>query len=152
MRNVTALPTRATANAAASLLAYTVSLGVGLVYTPFLVERLGVATYGLIPLTLTVVTYFGFLSQSFSIVSFQRLSAHVGDAAAYNRVFSTAVGLSLILAAIAAVIGAAVTMWLDVLFVLPAGFEGAARIFMQRCDHAGSVRCSHSARRNRVFA
>lgn len=80
---------RSAINSAASLVAYTVSLGVGLAYTPFLVRSLGPAAYGLIPLTFSIVQYMGFLVQTVSSTTGQRLIASINDQSRYNIVFST---------------------------------------------------------------
>lgn len=88
-------------NYAASTLAFAVSLGVGVWFTPFLVTRIGPASYGLVMLAVVVVSYAGPLAQTLSTtlaVAFAnaRAKAEVhGDPAALQAAMDSAMGLSL---------------------------------------------------------
>ncbi len=114
---------KSTVNFVASLCAYGISLSIGLAYTPFLVERLGVQAYGLIPLLFTLVQYFGFIAQTVGAAISQRLVAAVSDCEAYNTIYSTAVAMCacLSLVIIAAFILAALD--LGALLNIPMGME-----------------------------
>lgn len=75
-------------NVVTSLGAYAVSLSVGLLYTPFLVHALGIATYGLIPLSFSIIQYFGPITQTLSLTLNQRLSASRSTNQLFNNFFS----------------------------------------------------------------
>lgn len=95
-------------NAGATGLAFAVSIGVGIWFTPFLVTRLGPESYGLVMLAVVVVSYAGPLAQTLS-TSLAVAFAHAGaDAAnrdnpaalqtAMDRAMALSLRVSLILA------------------------------------------------------
>lgn len=118
---------RSAVNSAASLVAYSVSLGVGLAYTPFLVRTLGPAAYGLVPLTFSLVQYMGFLAQTVSATTGQRLIASLKDPPTYNSVFSTALVTCAALAAFALLIGGLLTLVSPSFLQVPEGLEAETR-------------------------
>lgn len=114
---------RSVLNTAASLGAYSVSLGIGLAYTPFLVKSLGPAAYGLVPLTFALVQYLGFLVQTVSATTGQRLIANLKDPLTYNRVFSTTLVACAVLAGIVVIIGIGIAWGAPAILQIPDGLE-----------------------------
>ena len=80
-------------NMGTSIVGAVVSLAIGLVYTPFLVNSLGVEAYGFIPLAYSLIQYLSFILQTLSAAISQRLISQVNVPASYNRIFSTSVVL-----------------------------------------------------------
>jgi membrane protein EpsK len=98
-------------------------------YVPFLVHRLGVAAYGMIPLANSLVMYAAVASTSLnvSINRFMAIDLNRGNDADANRTFNTALALSLGACGILLPPIAIITYIFPVLFNVPAGSELATQ-------------------------
>ncbi|MDF2116068.1 lipopolysaccharide biosynthesis protein [Roseiarcaceae bacterium H3SJ34-1] len=114
-------------NFVASLMSFGVAFLFGIVFTPFLVGHLGVATYGLIPLCFSLLMYLGFLSQSFSQAINRELVAAVAANDKFNRIFSNASFLSLCFGFTLLIFALTGAWFITFLIQVPAGFEDGAR-------------------------
>lgn len=94
-----------TVNFFASVLAYGVSISVGILYTPYLLKSLGPAAYGLIPLTFALIQYFGFVTQTVSIIFNRNLVESRENLEAFNEYVSAAFRLCLGISFIIAIFG-----------------------------------------------
>jgi len=79
-------------NAVVSLLNFGLSLLIGVFFTPYVLHRLGPALYGLIPLTLTIVSYLSVATGGLEIVvsRFVTVALARNDTEGANRTFNTA--------------------------------------------------------------
>lgn len=114
---------RSVVNVAASIVGYAISLGIGLAYTPFLVNSLGATAYGLVPLAFTLVQYMGFLTQTVSATIGQRLTANRDDSCIYNSIFSTGLITCAGLAVVVLLIGGLLAVFATFTLQIPAGLE-----------------------------
>lgn len=119
---------RFSTNVIGNLANFAFNVAIGLWFTPYLIANLGIAAYGLIPLAITVSTYF-------SVVTFAMNSAvgrHItytleqGDREYANRIFSTSLVSTLVL--VIALIGPGIWLFTHVGSVVrvPAGCESQA--------------------------
>ena len=61
---------------------------VGILFTPFLVNQLGIKAYGLVPLSFSIAAYFALATQVISAIVNQKLIANEHDAKNFNHYFS----------------------------------------------------------------
>jgi membrane protein EpsK len=100
-----------------------------LLLVPFLVRHLGVARFGLVPLTTSLSTYLSLLGVGLNSATSRELSHALGkgDATRAGGVFSAAVATSLVLAAIMVLLTILLVPVLPRIISIPAGEEAAAR-------------------------
>jgi membrane protein EpsK len=110
-------------NLAANLAQFFLSLVVGVFYTPFVISRMGVEVYGLIPLANSVTNYLGVLTTaiSASVGRYVTMDYARGDIPAANRVFNTFFFVGLVLTSLLAVGGIVAIPYASGWFRLPAG-------------------------------
>lgn len=99
-------------------------------YVPFLIGRLGLAAYGMIPLANSLVMYATVLTASLdvSVTRFLAIDLNRGDVRAANTTFNAAIVLAAT-ASLVLTIPAGVVVWLfPTLFNVPAGLEGPTRV------------------------
>ncbi|MBL6081170.1 hypothetical protein JMJ56_24525 [Belnapia sp. T18] len=98
-------------------------------YVPFLLQHLGLAAFGVIPLANTLVMYTTILSASLdtSVTRFLAMDLNRSDESAANRTFNAAVILSLVSSAALLLLCLAIAGLLPALFNLPAGLETGTR-------------------------
>lgn len=99
-------------------------------YVPFLIEHLGVAAYGMLPLANSLVMFTVILSSSLdvSINRFLAIDLNRGDAASANQTFNTALLLGLLACAALLVPGLVLVWFFPSFFAVPAGLEQQARL------------------------
>ncbi|HEV2122923.1 MAG TPA: oligosaccharide flippase family protein, partial [Chloroflexota bacterium] len=121
---------RLSINVAANLGHLVLTTATGIFLVPFLVRHLGVAAYGLIPLTLNVAFYLRVFTAALNVTvgRFLTIALERSDDLEANRVFNTALIGNLALAAV--LLGPS---WLMVnhaeqLFNVPSGYETEARL------------------------
>lgn len=85
-----------------SLLLLAGSFVVGILLTPFLVDRLGVAAYGLVPLSFSIANFLALATQVISAIVNQKLVSSERNPPLFNHYFSVFFYLCAVLAAIAA--------------------------------------------------
>jgi membrane protein EpsK len=71
-----------------SLLLFAASFLVGILLTPFLVDRLGVAAYGLVPLSFSIANFLALETQVITAIINQKLVASERDPPLFNHYFS----------------------------------------------------------------
>lgn len=78
-------------NLAANIASFTISLVISLWFTPYLINHLGVAVYGLIPLAATVTSYLGLftLALNGAVGRFLTIALERQDIDDANRIFNT---------------------------------------------------------------
>jgi membrane protein EpsK len=98
-------------------------------YVPFLMHRIGVAAYGMIPLANALVMYAAIISTSLnvSINRFMAIDLNRGNDADANRTFNTALALSLGACGVLLLPIGIITYFFPVLFNVPAGLELATQ-------------------------
>lgn len=101
-------------------------------YIPFLIDRLGVAAYGLIPLTASLTKYLTVVTDGFnsSVSRYLTIDLSRGDTTAANRTFNTALATSLLLAAVLTPIALLIAFFAPQVFNTPAGLENSTRLLI----------------------
>lgn len=117
-------------NLTTTMFGFTLSVVVGIWFTPFLVHSLGVAAYGLIPLATTVVSYFSLLSQALDATLTRSISHALasGEKERADRAFGIALGGALLLCAILVVPLGGLAWAAPLMFDSPPGSEAATRV------------------------
>ena len=119
-------------NLVCGLTEHAVSAGIALLLTPFLIERLGVETYGLYPLVLQFAAIFGVIfgiinSTSSRYIAIEEERGNFKDASIY---FSTAFFSNLALSLVLLAPMALAIIFSDSIFKVSATSEGDLKIFM----------------------
>jgi membrane protein EpsK len=120
---------RVVANSSTSMAAQILAMAIGLWFTPFLVHRLGVEVYGIIPLTLLVVSYFSLVTNAVNVFvgrDFSTASA-TNDRAGTGRIYSTAFALNFAMGGILMALGFGLAPLAPYVFRVPAGWESQAQ-------------------------
>lgn len=114
-------------NLIANLAYFVVSLAVGIVYVPFVISRMGVEVYGLIPLANSVTNYLSVLTVGISaaVGRYVTIDYARNDKAAANGTFNTFFFAALALSAVLVLIGVWAIPFTPHWFQLPAGEEAA---------------------------
>jgi membrane protein EpsK len=98
------VPTRPSVlrNAVANIAGYAVSLGVGILYTPFLIRSLGPAGFGLVPLAATIASYLSLITLAINatVGRYVLVALERGEFERARRLYNTALVSSLALAAL----------------------------------------------------
>lgn len=117
-------------NLAANLGGMGVSLVASILLVPFLVHRLGVAGYGLVPLINSIANYLTIATIALTVALRQQLSVAVAqrDFDKAEVLFSTSLWSSLAASVLLAVAGGVLSLNVERLISIPAGMETDARI------------------------
>lgn len=115
-------------NLGSNLAGFGLGLLSNIVLTPYWITHLGVAAYGLVPLTNSLVAYLGVIAAvlSSSVSRFVMIEVSRGDLARANRVFNTSLWGSVAVAVAALAVGGAASAHIDHLIAVPEGFRGDA--------------------------
>lgn len=118
-------------NTVTNLAIFGLQSAVGLLFTPYLVDRLGVAAYGLVPLAISVGTYVGIatIGVQTSVGRYLTISIKRGDDREAGQVFATSLWLGAALSAGFGLLLLLVASNVTVLFNVPRGAEEASRAF-----------------------
>jgi len=120
-------------NIIANITYFLVSVAIGLLLVPYFISTLGIAAYGLIPLTSSVTGYVAIVIQSMNstVSRFLTIDLQKYDYVAANRTFNTAFfGLSLVIALMIPIV-LIISYFVPVIFNVPAGQEmGAIILFI----------------------
>jgi len=102
-----------------------VNVVVGLWYTPFLISKLGVAVYGLVPLASSITNYLALLTDGFNsaVNRFLQIELAREDAEGANRVFNTSVAGALVILAVIIPIAILAAWFAPQVFQVPSGHE-----------------------------
>jgi len=108
------------------------SVTLGLWYTPFVIDRLGVATYSLVPLAGSLTNYMSIVGVAVSGVVARNITSALarGDAEGANREFNLSFRLALYMGGALLVLAVLFALAMPRLLNVPAGQEMAARILM----------------------
>ncbi|BDG03443.1 lipopolysaccharide biosynthesis protein [Anaeromyxobacter oryzae] len=119
-------------NLAVNIASLGTSTLVGFFLAPFLVRKLGVAGYGLVPLTYSIVNYLYVANVALNAATARNISIALtrGDRAQAIDIFSTALWGSLALGVVLLVIGVGLSFSAPSLIRIPAGFEPDARVLL----------------------
>src|ERR1051326_6843404 len=116
-------------NLCANLGQLALSLLVGVWYVPFLVHKLGAATYGLIPLSTSLTSYMALITLALNsaVGRYLTIALEREDHQRANRIFNTSFWGSIALTAVLLVLAVLGVIYLDRLIKIPAGFDAEAR-------------------------
>src|SRR6185503_3545608 len=116
-------------NVAANGCYFALNLVIGFWYVPYVIHQLGVAVYGLIPLSNSVINYLGVLTVAVSgaVGRYVTIDAARGDWEGANRTFNTFLFSSLALAAAVTLPMVGVAAVAPRVFNVPAGQESSFR-------------------------
>lgn len=114
-------------NVAATLAFFVLSLAVGVLYAPFVISRMGVEVYGLIPLANSATNYLSILTTAVSSAVGRYVTMHYarGELTSANRIFNTFFFLGLALTSLLALLGILIIPYTTNWFQLPPGQEDA---------------------------
>lgn len=118
---------------APNLLTNVVHLGfstlVGIWYVPFLVNQLGPASYGLVPLISSVTAYMLLITMSVNsaVARSMAMALEQGDIRRANCIFNTSLWGSVALCGILLILGVVGLIYLDHIIRIPPGYETEAR-------------------------
>jgi O-antigen/teichoic acid export membrane protein len=129
MKTVQTAKKRLLVNIGSNILAVAVSAIVGIWLTRYLIQQLGLAVYGMVPLVMSVVSYLGILTLAISgtVGRFVAIHLNRGDKAYSNIYFSTAfIGLLVLCVSVLPILAVA-TFFLPKLFQIPLGCEAQGR-------------------------
>ena len=116
-------------NAFANLAGYVISLTIGILFTPYIISKLGIVSYGVYPLIMSLFVWAGWISLSvnWSVGRFFTIAYSKGDVKEAAIIFNTSMVASLFMALGLLTIGLIVAPFAGSLFRLPPGTESAAR-------------------------
>lgn len=116
----------------AQIIYFVVKIASGLWYTPFLIKHLGMAAYGLVPLSNQITNYMSVVTVALtgSIGRFLTIDLVRGDRDASNRTFNTAFFASLALTLLLTVPGVALSIIGSLLLKVPPGQEVQVRYLL----------------------
>jgi len=117
-------------NVVATLAYYVFSTLVGVWYTPYLIDHLGIAVYGLVPLALQMVSYFQYLANALTQASSRFVTLHLerGQLAEANQAFNTALFTTVGMGGLLYPLGIIFIIFAPHLIHIPAGYETDARL------------------------
>lgn len=106
-----------------------VTLAVGMWWPPYLIKHLGVATYGMVPLSNQVTNYLTLVTVAVTgaVGRYLTIDLERGDVAAANRTFNTALVACLLLMAVLWPVGTGLAVVAPSLLSTPVGQETAVR-------------------------
>lgn len=129
MQNVDSAKKRLLPNVVSNILVVIVNTLASIWLTRYLIKHLGLAVYGLIPLTVAIASYFNLLTQVISGAVGRFVAIHMGrdEIEESNVYFSTAFYLISALCGLVLPIAIATTIFLPKIFQVPAGYEVEAK-------------------------
>jgi len=122
---------RLSINLVANLANFALNVLVGILFTPYLIKHLGVASFGIIPLVTTVTSYMAVfnLVLNASVGRFVTIELERGNPEEANRFFNTSLFGSLAVILLLLIPAVLLSLYPAVLFRIPAGQELQARWF-----------------------
>ena len=108
---------------------FLVSVGIGIWMTPYLISHLGVATYGLVPLTTNITSYLAIITValSSSVGRFLAVDIARGDDEGAKRTFNTSLFASFVLVLLLLPVVGLIAWFAPEVLDIPAGEERNAR-------------------------
>jgi membrane protein EpsK len=122
--------TRFLGNVLANVAYAVLSTAVMFWYIPFLIKHLGVAAYGLVPLTNSILGYAAIIADGISVTTLRYLSVGLSrnDYDAANIAFSTSLIVAILISVLATPAFVALAIYFPVLFQVPPGLELQSRV------------------------
>jgi membrane protein EpsK len=119
-------------NVLANLAYFVLNAGLQLWFTRYLIDHLGVATYGLVPLATNITNYMAILTVALSgsVGRFLTIDLARGDIETANRTFNTSLFASIVLAAGLLPVAGALSWFAPSLLNIPAGQEMGTRFLL----------------------
>ena len=116
-------------NAGSNMAGFALNVLVGFWFTPYLIRHLGTATYGLVPLSITIVGYFGIINAALNnaVSRFLTVALEQKDHEQSNKVFNSSLFGTLGILLLLLPLGVAASLGADRLIRVPPGQEMAAR-------------------------
>ena len=116
----------------ANILGFAVSAIVGLLYTPYLVGKLGISVYGVVPLVMSLFVVANWLSLAinWSVGRYLTIAHWKGERANVTQIFSTAMFTSLVLVSFLAISAVAGAGLVHLILRLPPGTEHAVSFLL----------------------
>jgi membrane protein EpsK len=104
-------------------------MATGFFLAPFLIRHLGIAGYGLVPLTTSIVTYLSVANIALNSAVGRHISVAIteGDRERASVVFNTSLWASIGICCAVVLVGGALSSAAPAIINVPAGFEGDAR-------------------------
>jgi len=118
-------------NLVSNFVYFSVSVLIGIWFTPFLIDHLGVAVYGLVPLAMALIDYMGIVTSSFNsaVARFLTISLQKEDEVEANKIFNTALWSSLIFVVLIIPVVVLFVYFTPKFFNIPIGQEYNSQIF-----------------------
>lgn len=134
-------------NIASNWLGFVVNAAVTLVLTPYVLRELGVARYGILILTSSVIGYYGFLDLGFRTGVTQYLTRYLalGDYEKANETLSSAVIALSLLGTLMVVLSFCTAILVPRFFTIPAGMEKEAFWCVLVVGISSAIQCFFSA-------
>ncbi len=106
------------------------SIAVGFWYTPYMIRHLGVAVYGLVPLSNSITNYLTILTAAVCTTVARYITVDIakGDVESANRHFNTFLVIAIWIAAVLELLAVGFSFLLPKFFNIPAGQERAAQV------------------------
>lgn len=122
-------PLRFAINVGSNLVMLGLTMLAGIWFTQYLIETLGVAMYGIVPLALSVTNYMNVINSSLnsSVGRFLTIDLHKGDDFSANRTFNTSLWLSIGVCILMLPVVLLVSYLAPMIFNVPPGSETAVR-------------------------
>jgi membrane protein EpsK len=102
---------------------------VGIWFTKYLIDHLGIGVYGLVPLALVITSYMSVVTSAlnYAVGRYFTIELRSGDVGMANRTFNTALGGTMVAVCLLLVFVIFVSYWSPVIFDVPPGHESEAR-------------------------
>ena len=123
-----------------------VNVVIALVYTPYLVDRLGVAAYGILPLALIINQYIGIVTSALtnSYTRFYSVAIQKQDYNGASNVLSTSIIAILAIILCVTPLCAGLIIKVDSIFQIPAGYTASAQyLFLYTREFEIKLNLSH---------
>lgn len=117
-------------NIIASLVSFSVTMGINFCLTPYLVDSLGTEAYGFIGLANNFVQYATIITAALNSMSgrFISVAYHKGQKEKATRLFSSVLVADLVLAGVMLIATALITAYIDVLLEVPADLVTSVKL------------------------
>ncbi len=119
-------------NVLANLIYFVFNAGIQLWFVRYLIDNLGVATYGLVPLATNITNYMAIITVALSgsVGRFLTIDLARGDLATANRTFNTSLFASIVLAVALVPVAGALSWFAPSFLDIPAGEEMGTRFLL----------------------
>jgi len=100
---------------------------IGILFVPYLINRLGVSVYGLVPLTMSLASYFNVITILLNSAAWRSMTISLQkDDGSASQIFNSSFWASLFIAFILLILGLLLSLFVNRWFNVPAGNEAQA--------------------------